>query len=462
MNVKVFGSNLKGNMDKQGIDGESAFFKLSNGSYIPTCSAPPSKSHSIRFLLLASLASGKSTISNVLESADIESCYKCLNSIGVKFAKTISGNGVNVQVFPPQEGVAEYVAKRKKIVFDVGNSGTLLYMLSMFSASLPCVFCFMGDASIKSRPITPICEALEEMNIVYEIPSSDSKIITIHGRIISDNLHINLHGKFSQVVSGLLLSMPFFHKKTHLVLKICGEMPYVKMTVHHLKNRNIKINISNSFTEYLCEGGQSIEGFICSVPSDWSSASFLALASIASSSPIAISHLPLDACQADSALLQYLAILECPYTFKNDTLTIKHSSPCMKAGIFNLANTPDALPALSSIASLANGKTIFEGIDICRYKECNRVKAMTTELAKLGVDSMEKKDSLEIIGTKKLKGNASLHSYKDHRIALSLISLSLALDTNEHSIIDHAECCNISYPNFINMLTSLGARIEMI
>ncbi len=452
MNIKVFGSSLKNH----------AYASYLNEEAFPTCSAPPSKSHSIRFLLLASLAQSSSTISNILESADIESCYKCLKSLGVEFSKTTNGTCTIVQVFPPKEGVSRYVAKRKRIVFDVGNSGTLLYMLSMLSANLPCTFSFVGDESIKHRPLSPICEALDEMNIFYEVPSSKEEIITIQGQEIRNELNINLMGKFSQVVSGLLISIPFFHKKTHIVLKTCGEAPYIKMTLQHLKNRNININVSETFTEYLCEGIQSIDGFSCNVPADWSSATFLALASIASSSPMSISNLPLDECQADSKLLHYLSIFGCPYTFKNDILTITHTSPCMKAAIFNLANTPDALPALSCIASLANGKTIFEEIDICRYKECNRVKAMSTELGKLGIHVVEKRNSLEITGNNKLKSNTSLHSYKDHRIALALISLSLALAKNEYSIIDYAECISISYPNFIDLLASLGAKIQQM
>ncbi|MGP1437774.1 MAG: 3-phosphoshikimate 1-carboxyvinyltransferase [Treponema sp.] len=444
MDVKVFGSSLK--------DLNSSSKKF------PICWAPPSKSHSIRFLVLAALAKGESIISNILDSEDILSCYQCLIALGVSFNK-LEKKQSSISVCPPKEGLKNYAKKQKEITLNVGNSGTLLYVLSMLVASLPANFYIIGDASIKKRPLEPIIAALKELGVSYDIPSTQDGIINIKGIEVEKGMKLKLEGKFSQVITGLLLTSPFFHKQTSIKLEKAGEAPYLEMTLKHLKKQNIRVEYSKDLKSYCCEGGQSINGFQAMVPSDWSSTSFLALASIASFSPIAIKSLSLKDKQADSKLLSYLKALGVPIRFKNGTLKIKYTSPIMEGRIFDIANSPDILPSLSCIASLANGKTILKGIDICRYKECNRVEAMVRELSKLGVNIIEEKDSLTIEGVEKIKSGLRLCTYKDHRIALALIALCLSLEKDEYCIIEDVECCAVSYPNFIDVLKSLGANI---
>ena len=446
MNVRVFGSSLK---DK---DRPSKKF--------PICWAPPSKSHSIRLLILSALARDGGAIVNVLDSHDILSCYQCLQTLGVSCIK-LDEKQRHVTVSPPREGIKEYAKTQKEITLNVGNSGTLLYVLSMLAASLPAHFSIIGDASIKKRPLGPIISALRELGVSYTIPNSPNGIININGKEIKKKKCIKLEGKFSQVITGLLLTAPFFHKKTSIKLKKAGEAPYLKMTLKHLKKQNINVNYSKDLKSYYCEGGQTIGGIHGVVPGDWSSASFLALASIASFSPLAIVDLFLDDEQADSRLLYYLKELGVPIRFKGNTLKIKHTAPIMQGKEFDIANTPDILPSLACIASLAKGKTILRGIDICRYKECNRVEAISTELKKLGVHVEEKEDALIIEGVEKIKSGVRLCTYKDHRIALALIALCLSLGKDESCIIEDVDCCSVSYPNFIDDLRRLGANIEI-
>ena len=446
MNVRVFGSSLK---DK---DRPSKKF--------PIFLAPPSKSHSIRLLILAALADGGGIIVNVLDSQDIFSCYQCLQAFGVSCIK-LEKKQFFVHVIPSEEGIKEFVKNKKEITLDVGNSGTLLYVLSMLASSLPANFSIIGDESIKKRPLDPIITALKKLGVSYEVPNTSNGIINIKGKEIKKKKQLKLEGKFSQVITGLLLTAPFFHTKTSIKLKKAGEAPYLKMTLKHLERQNLNVDYSKDLKSYFCKGGQKIENVVATVPGDWSSASFLALASIASFSPIAIINLSLEQTQADSKLLHYLKRMKVPIRFKDGSLKIKYTAPIMVGRTFNIANTPDILPTLACIASLAKGKTILRGIDICRYKECNRVKAIATELTKLGVHVMEEKDSLTIEGVDKIKSGVKLYTYKDHRIALALIALCLRLDKDEYCVIEDIDCCAVSYPNFIDILKSHGANIEI-
>ena len=446
MNVRIFGSSLK--------DPDRPNMKF------PRFWAPPSKSHSIRLLILTALSKEGGIIVNVLDSKDIISCYQCLQALGVSCIK-LEEKQCFVNIYPPKEGIKEFVKKQKEIVLDVGNSGTLLYVLSMLASSLPAHFSIIGDESIKKRPLSPVISALKELGVSYTIPKTANGIINIKGKEIKKTKKLKLEGKFSQVITGLLLTAPFFHKKTTIKLRKAGEAPYLEMTLKHLKQQNISVNYSKDLKSYCCKGGQKIRDVVATVPGDWSSASFLVLASIASSSPIGIINLSLEDKQADSKLLDYLKELGVPIRFKDNTLRIKQLTSTMEAKTFDIANTPDILPSLACIASLAKGRTILKGIDICRYKECNRVKAIATELTKLGVNVVEGEDSLTIDGVEKLKSGVTLCTYKDHRIALALIALCLGLGKDESCVIEDIDCCAISYPNFIDVLKSCSANIEI-
>ncbi len=494
MNLKVFGTRKR--------EASSGTGQAKQQFLPPHITPPPSKSHSIRFLLLASLAGGESRIDNILISDDISSAYGCLQAFGVRFEHEMCDEArANVRVMPPTLGLFHYAINRQEVCFDVGNSGTLLYMLSMLVASIPATFHIKGDASIKKRPLAPILEALNELGVSYILPQSKKAssliydnekappcdairceaatcdadsydVITIYGRRIEKEGSIHLEGKFSQVVSGLLIASVLWDAKVHISLEVAGEAPYIMMSLQHLKKRGIHIEVNESLTQYECSGNKAfrsspkrdiyenaclehhyIESFYEIVPNDWSQSAFLALASITSASPLLISPLFHDAVQADSTLVEYLQRLGCAVCIEDSGFRLEGESTLHSAS-FNLANTPDSLPYLAALCSIAKGVSRLEGVEICRFKECDRVHAMCVELGKLGVNITEEQDRLIIEGAAQLKSGVRLCTYGDHRIAMSLLSLCLSLKKDEWCIVENVECCKISYPSFLNFFPS--------
>ena len=83
----------------------------------------------------------------------------------------------------------------------------------------------------------------------------------------------------------------------------------------------------------------------------------------------------------------------------------------------------DELPALMVAASLARGKTIFQGAGELRVKETDRIKSMQENLAKMGakikVARSGKAENIVIEGVEKLRG-AKIKSFGDHRTAMSM------------------------------------------
>jgi 3-phosphoshikimate 1-carboxyvinyltransferase len=115
----------------------------------------------------------------------------------------------------------------------------------------------------------------------------------------------------------------------------------------------------------------------------------------------------------------------------------------------------DEIPIFTVACVFAKGKTIITGAKELRYKESDRIKAMATELSKLGADIIQTEDGFIIEGIKKerLKGKVYLSSYDDHRIAMSLIIASLK--SQKENYLDNIDCIEISDPNFMQILNKL-------
>ena len=134
-----------------------------------------------------------------------------------------------------------------------------------------------------------------------------------------------------------------------------------------------------------------------------------------------------------------------------------------------MSSFPDAICALAVVACFTEGTTILEDAEVCRRKETDRIKVLKTELSKLGADIEETEDSLIIHGHSPLNADGSenknfiLHggtveSYDDHRMAMSLSCLGLALPKNEELLIKDAECCSVSFPKFYEVMNNIGAN----
>lgn len=502
-----------------------------------TLTPPPSKSHSVRALILAALSEKGGVIKNLLKSGDIFSAISCLEKMGVKifrsagnkpepvlsavyalqnrqyapfgqsakFSENMQECGEIFQVIPPEGGIFSYLSSLKEpLILDVGNSGTLLYFLPMIAAAIPAHFIFTGDDSILHRPLKPLTEILDCLGVEYKIPKKNnssaaeaksakpalpvervgqtanteqpepfppasSVVIEIFGKKMCGKKTVNADGGFSQPVSGLLTAAPVFYEDTEIILNKAGELPYIKMTLKRLADCGVRVEVSEDFKTYFVRGKQKIYAPYTAIPSDWSSAAFLLLAACASNSPLKIAEADITDTQGDSAIISFLKKMNAPifYDEEKKELEIKAHNNCLKGAELDLSGTPDLLPAMAAAALFAEGKTVLKNIEICRSKECDRIKAAAEELGKLGGILKEGKDFLEIIGTggRGLKP-AVTDSRNDHRIALMLAAASCGiaptLTEKPHCVqVKNFECVSVSYPQFTASMKTAGADFSV-
>ena len=432
---------------------------------------PPSKSHSMRALVLASFAEGSSQIKNLLMSGDTKTAISVFESLGVRFKIEQKTNfSADIIVFPPKEGLKKRIEKQKPIKIDAGNSGTLFYFLGSILSLMSSDFILTGDSSILKRPVKPLIEIYEELGLKYEFLDSYEKApIRVFGKASSTKVlkekTLCLEGDFSQVVSGLLLVAGLLDFPLQINLKRAGELPYLKMTLHWLKTYGIKFDVSDDFKIFKIMGRQKISSFSASIPADWSSVAFPIALALITASTISIKNIDINDVQGDARIVKVLKEMNADIRFEEESQTLKIFPSSLKGGTFDCSDIPDAVPALSAIACFAKGETLLKNIEICRYKECDRLSVISSELKKLGADITEGRDFLRIIGNagKNLR-SASVDSHKDHRIAMMLTVIGCGIDDKAGTVftLKNAECFDISYPSFLDELKNMGVNMTII
>ncbi len=401
---------------------------------------PPSKSYTIRGLMCAALAKGKSELINPLSSDDTEVARDALCKVGID---TIKKGGVwQVTGGNFHEPVADLYC---------GESAATLRFMTALCSLVPGKCRLSASPSLSRRPIKPLIEALRQLgvNCFYQ---DEEAIVSIKGGLAGGTTELpgNLS---SQFVSALLLISPLAKKGVKIRLTTPLESkPFVLMTIECLERFGIKVEFSEDLKQFEV-GKQAYQPTRYDVEGDWSSASYL-LALGAFSEGIAVENLNPDSLQGDKIILSLLRDMGASIEINQNSVTVRKSK--LNGIQANLSDCIDLLPTMSVLAAAANGVSQFTGIDRARLKESNRVAAVREGLERMGIKVAEEKDRLTITGSE--PGSSVIDSKGDHRIAMAFSILgSVAGGT----VIRGAECVSKTYPEFWDTLKSIGGKVEI-
>lgn len=400
---------------------------------------PASKSQTIRALLIALLSRGKSVIRHPLISSDTLSCVNALKAIGA--AVGIKDGEIEVDSEKLNTG-------EEKIVIDAGNSGTTTALILPILALFSTPFVVTGDEQLSSRPFLPLLESLEDLGAETE-SSGGFLPIYIKGPIKGGETTIEC--RTSQYLSGLLLALPLCENDSGVHCSLLYEKPYVRMTEWWLKKEHIEFNLSDDLMESRIEGGQKYAPIDEYIEGDFSSASFFFVLAAIHGTSIRVTGLERLSTQGDKRILEVLMSMGCSVKWDGMSVTVTGPEK-IKGGDYDINDIPDALPALSVLASFSNEKTVFRNVSQARLKETDRIKVMKKELEKLGADISEMEDGLIIRGKGGLKGGV-VSGHGDHRV---IMALSIAgTKTEEETIIDDVSAVNVTFPTFYSLLGDL-------
>jgi 3-phosphoshikimate 1-carboxyvinyltransferase len=409
---------------------------------------PGSKSHTIRAVAIASLATGKSLINNPLQSSDTLAAVSCYRALGAEINTSdpnlwkVTGTAREINV--PQE------------IIDVGNSGTTL-RISMGSAALAPTgqaITFTGDEQIQSRPVGPLMDALSELGAKCTSLKNNGKApVEITGKLAGGKTTIA--ATTSQYLSSLLLCTPLASKDTEIDVTLLNEPGYVQMTLDWLDKQQIEYE-NQQFRKFKIKGNQNYKAFNETIPADFSSATFFLCAAAMSAEQVTLLGLDYSDSQPDKAVVDYLQAMGADINVGSDSVIVKAAK--LKGAELDMNKTPDALPAMAVTAAFAEGTTKLLNVPQARNKETDRITCMAKELKKMDVDVAELPDGL-IIGGSKPK-SAELHGWADHRIVMALSLAGMKLDAQ--CTIDTAEAINVTFPSYVELMNSIGADMEIV
>ena len=408
---------------------------------------PSSKSHTIRALLIATLASGRSVIKDALLKGDGESALNAAKALGAK-CEIVDENLII-------DGVAENFNLGDDSIF-MGNSGTGTRLFTSAAALGTKNRVFDGDDSLRSRPMKPLLVALKKLGADYSLKSTNSDLpFEISGPLKGGEVEID--GLTSQYLSSLLLTAPLIKNDTKIVVKNLHEKPYVKITLWWLDKMGIKYAVNEDMSTYHIYGSQTYPTINSRIAGDFSSATFPAVAAALTKCELTVDNIDFTDPQGDKEIFALLEKMGVNVLRGKNSAVVSRKGDLLPA-ILDLNKMPDALPAFAVLATQANGVTKIVNTKQARIKETDRIFVMATELKKMGADIEEREDGL-IIRKSKLKG-AVVNGHDDHRVVMAL-ALAGMVASNE-TIIESAEAASVTYESFLEDFKNIGANIEIV
>lgn len=405
---------------------------------------PGSKSHTIRSVVLASLADGKSEIIAPLVSADTAAAVNCYRHLGAQIdcGQTWKIKGIAGKVSVPDN------------IIDVANSGsTLRFALGSAALINDGTVVFTGDQQIRSRPIGALLDSLNDLGAnCFSTRGNGKAPVVAQGKLTGGQT--NIDAVTSQYLTSLLLSCPLADGDSIIDVTTLNEQPYIEITLNYLDEQNIEYTNDN-FKRFKIKGGQKYHGFTKKIPADFSSATFFFCAGSILDAELVLEGLDFNDAQGDKAIVDVLKQMGADIEIRDSKVTVKQSE--LQGIEIDMNSMPDALPAMAVVGCFAGGQTRLYNVPQARLKETDRIAVMARELSKMGADITEQPDGL-VIKQSKLHG-AKLGGYSDHRVVMALSLAGMAIEGE--TVIDTAEAVDVTFPDYVKLMQSLGGKLSI-
>lgn len=415
------------------------------GSLSGAAPMPGSKSHTIRGLILGTLAEGTSILRRPLQSQDTESCLQVCRALGASVRRQNGEwriRGTSGRPRPAAEPV------------DVGNSGTSLFLAMTAAALAEGKTQFTGDEQIRQRSAAPLLSALRDLGATARSLHGNGCVPLVVGGGLRGG-RTSVECPTSQYLSSLLIGCPGATGDTTVEVPLLHERPYVQMTLEWLSRLGIACSHDEAFSLFRVPGRQQYPAFERSIPADFSSATFFLVAAAVTGSRLLLQGLDMADTQGDKAVVGMLQRMGCEAEPRSDGILIAGPER-LQGAEFDLNATPDALPAMAVAGCLAAGQTRLLNVPQARIKETDRIAVMAEELGRMGAEAEELEDGL-VLRESELHG-AEVNGRADHRVVMALAVAGLAAEG--HTTVEGAEAVAVTFPNFADLMRSIGADIR--
>ena len=402
---------------------------------------PASKSISHRLIIAAALSNGISHIENISYSKDILATIDCLRNFGAE----IRENKDSLII----KGCSGVKAKGKDL--NCGESGSTLRFLIPAALTAENSVRFYGQGKLVERPLNTYLKIFDEKNIKYSLDNGKLPL-HIEGKLKSGIY--NVEGNVSsQFITGLLYSLPLLDGDSEInITSNLESKGYIDLTIDALKKFGIDVE-NIDYKKFIVKGDKTYRAGDFRVEGDFSQAAFFLAAGILGGE-ISCQGLNINSLQGDMAIINIIRKMGGDIRIEENHIKARKSET--HGIVTDVSDFPDLVPILAVIASLSIGRTNIINASRLRLKESDRLKAITTQLNKLGADITELEDSLIINGRESLDGGEVI-SYNDHRIAMAL-SIA-AIRCKNPVIINGSEAVAKSYPGFWEDYKKIGGNL---
>ncbi|MGH4137960.1 3-phosphoshikimate 1-carboxyvinyltransferase [Clostridium sp.] len=418
---------------------------------------PPSKSLCHRAIIAAALSQGECTIYNISMSEDIIATCEIMEKLGAQIKKLPNGlliKGKFASGFSSLGIVNSKIDNNEdaRNELECNESGSTLRFLIPIAMHSGEKIIFKGKGKLSQRPLKPYYEIFDKQNIKYTTKGGYLPL-TIEGKLKPGIFE--LRGDVSsQFITGLLYELPLLDGDSTIVVTTKMEsIGYIDLTLDVLFKFGVNIENDN-YREFKLKGNQRYKNTDYIVEGDFSQAAFYLAAGVLGGE-LECLDVNMESLQGDKVIVDIIKNMGGKITFVNGVL--KASKSDLKGTIIDVSQCPDLLPIVAVLGALSTGTTKIINARRARFKESDRIKAIATELNKIGADVIEKGDSLIIHGKPCLKGGF-VNSWNDHRIAMAMAIASIKC--TEKLTIEDSGAVKKSYPNFYEDFKSLGGKIN--
>ncbi len=418
---------------------------------------PGDKSMSHRALMFGAVAIGETRIQGLLEAEDVINTAKAMAALGAGTFRDDTG------IWHVQ-GVGVAGLQSPAAPLDFGNSGTGIRLALGLMATTPLVAKCVGDASLSKRPMGRVTKPLEQMGARFDAAEGNRLPLTLHGAKHAVPIVYTLPVASAQVKSAVLLAGLKAPGRTTVIEPVATRDHTERMLTAF--GARLSIEEKDGVRHVSVEGQHELTAQSIDIPGDPSSAAFPMVAALLSEgSDITIENIMLNPTR--TGLIITLIEMGADIQIENrrmaggeDIGDLRIKSSKLRGIRVPAARAPsmiDEYPILSVAASFAEGTTRMDGLEELRVKESDRLAAVEAGLQANGVMTHSGPDWLEVSGGG-APGGGRVITHMDHRIGMSFLVMGLA--SRIHTSIDDGSFIATSFPNFIDLMNGLGARIS--
>ncbi|MEP3437743.1 MAG: 3-phosphoshikimate 1-carboxyvinyltransferase [Hoeflea sp.] len=424
---------------------------------------PGDKSISHRSFMFGGLAEGETRITGLLEGEDVINTGKAMQAMGASVRKDGDTWIIN--------GVGNGCLLAPAAALDFGNAGTGCRLTMGLMGPYDFETTFVGDASLSRRPMGRVLDPLRQMGVQVKSEAGDRLPVTLRGPRAPAPINYRVPMASAQVKSAVLLAGLNIPGITTVIEPVMTRDHTEKMLKGFGAALDVETDSAGVRTIRL-EGRGVLSGQTIDVPGDPSSTAFpLVAALIVPGSDVTIRNVLMNQTRTGLILtLQEMGadieVLDPRQAGGEDVADLRVRSSELKGVTVPADRAPsmiDEYPVLAIAASFASGETMMPGLEELRVKESDRLAAVARGLEINGVDCTEGDDWLSVRGRPDGKGlggrskDAVVATWLDHRIAMSFLVMGLA---SEHPVnVDDCSIIATSFPEFMDMMTGMGAEI---